>query len=343
MKTTRQTIEGMALVFDPAAAADLAASIQFDVSGQEPGVYHLDIADGACRFGLGPAAEPTLTVATPSEVWEQISAGELSGRDALLDGLYEVEGDASLLMRMDRLFGRAPEEAIVAPATRRRPGPIALSGSRWLTVAFIPWLVLWFGSLFGLDTWTGVRIAFAASAVLAAYHASFGRATWFEIGSALFLGLGAAVSLTGMGRAALTGWGGAADSLVLGIIWLFSLLHAPSPLTAEYSRWDHAEALSGNSTFLHVNRVLTFMWGCVFVVMGSLAVAALQWPETAGALAFLRFSLLVPAIAATIRLPRIASRLRIDNIDGWRKRARLAAVAGVVVAISALVTAAVTF
>ena len=90
MRTTRQTIEGMALVFDPNEAGDLLASIQFDVSGAEPGVYHLDISGGDCLFGLGPSTQPTLTVATPSEVWEQISSGEVSGRDALADGLYEA-------------------------------------------------------------------------------------------------------------------------------------------------------------------------------------------------------------------------------------------------------------
>lgn len=343
MKTTRQTIEGMALVFDPSAAGDLSASIQFDVSGAEPGVYHLDISDGDCRFGLGPAAEPTLTVATPSEVWEQISSGEVSGREALLEGLYEVRGDASLLMQMDQLFSRTPEEAIAAPETRRRAGPVALKGSRWLTVTFVPWLFLWVGPQLGLDISAGLRIAFPLAAILAAYHAVCDRATWFEIGSALFLGMGATASLTLTGRTALAGWGGAADSLALGIIWLSSLLHAPNPLTAEYSRWDHAEILSGNSTFLHVNRMLTFLWGAVFVVMGSLSVAALQWPGVAGTLGLARFLLLIPAIAATIRLPRIASRLRIENMDGWRRRTRLAALAGVFIAVSALVTAVASF
>ena len=119
MRTARQAIEGMALVFDGEAAGDLAASIQFDVSGAEPGVYHLDIVDGDCQFGVGPAPAPTLAIATPSEVWERVSSGELSGREALTDGLYQVRGDASLLMRMDQLFGRAPEEAVAAPATRR--------------------------------------------------------------------------------------------------------------------------------------------------------------------------------------------------------------------------------
>ncbi len=343
MRTARQAIEGMTLVFDGEAAGDLAASIQFDVSGTEPGVYHLDIADGGCQFGVGPASAPTLTIATPSEVWERVSSGELSGREALTDGLYQVRGDASLLMRMDRLFGRSPEEAVAAPATRRRPGPLHLRGSRWLTVAFIPWLVLWFGPLFGFDISAGLRVAFLLAAALAAYHALAGRPTWFELGSALFLGLGAVVSMTEGGRVALAGWGGAADSLALGIIWLTSLLHSRSPLTAEYSRWDHAASLAANSTFMHVNRVLTFLWGAVFVTMGSLAVAALYWPEAATTLGFTRFLLLVPAILTTAVLPRQAARLRIENVDGWRRRTRLAAIAGDFVAIAVLVTAMVKF
>jgi len=343
MKTTRQTIEGMALVFDPVAAGDLSASIQFDVSGAQPGVYHLDISDGDCVFGLGPSASPALTVATPSEVWERISSGEVSGRDALAQGLYEVQGDASLLMRMDRLFSRAPEEAIAAPATRRRPGPLSLKGSRWLTVAFVPWAFLWFGPLFGLDISAALRIAFPLAAALAAYHTVCGRATWFEIGSTLFLGLGGVATLTPGGRTALAGWGGAADTLALGVIWLSSLLHAPNPLTAEYSRWDHAQSLSANSTFLHVNLMLTFLWGGVFVVMGSLSVAGLQWPKASGELGFVRVLLPVPAIIATIRLPRVASRLRIENMEGWCKRTRLAALVGIFIAVSAFVTAAVSF
>jgi hypothetical protein len=341
MRTMRQTIEGMALVFDPGAAGDLSARIQFDVSGAEPGVYHLDISDGRCVFGLGPAGEPTLTVATPSEVWQQISSGKISGQDALEEGLYEVGGDASLLMRMDQLFSRAPEEAIAAPAARRRPGPIALNGSRWLTVAFVPWFFLWFGPLFGLDTAAALRVAFPLAAALAAYHAVAGRATWFETGSALFLGLSAVASLTPDGRTELAVWGGAADTLALGVIWLASLLHAPRPLTADYSRWDHAETLTVNSTFMHVNRTLTFLWGVVFVVMGSLSVAALQWPEAAGRLGVVRVLLPIPAIILTIRLPRMASRLRIEDVDGWSRRMRLAALVGVFVAAGALVTAVV--
>jgi hypothetical protein len=37
----RQTLEGMPLFFNPAAAGGMQADIQFNAGGQEPGIYHL--------------------------------------------------------------------------------------------------------------------------------------------------------------------------------------------------------------------------------------------------------------------------------------------------------------
>src|SRR3989441_1728504 len=48
-------IMGMPLVFDRKAARDTRASIQFRVSGSEPGDYYLDIARGRCRSFEGVA------------------------------------------------------------------------------------------------------------------------------------------------------------------------------------------------------------------------------------------------------------------------------------------------
>ncbi len=42
----RQAFEGMALTFAPEAAGDLEAAIQFQVSGEGGGGWHLDIAKG---------------------------------------------------------------------------------------------------------------------------------------------------------------------------------------------------------------------------------------------------------------------------------------------------------
>ena len=100
----RQTIEGMPLFFNPSAAGDLKATMQFDVNGKEPGTYHLKIDSGCCTFHRGACANPTLTIKTPSEVWLRISTKEISGQDALFQGLYTAEGDTRLLLKFDSIF-----------------------------------------------------------------------------------------------------------------------------------------------------------------------------------------------------------------------------------------------
>ena len=84
----RQMLEGMTLSFDAVAAGDIDATLQFNVTGAEPGTYHLHIAESDCTFHLGAAEDPTLTITTPSDVWLKISRGELDAQDALMQGLY---------------------------------------------------------------------------------------------------------------------------------------------------------------------------------------------------------------------------------------------------------------
>ena len=86
------------------AAGDLTAEIQFVVSGEEPGTYHLHISTGACSFHEGEATSPSLTIKTPSEVWLAISRGEMDGQSAFMTQKYTVEGDFTLLMKLDSLF-----------------------------------------------------------------------------------------------------------------------------------------------------------------------------------------------------------------------------------------------
>ena len=107
LQDIRMLLKGMALSLNPKAAGDLKAVIQFEVSGEQPGNWYLSIADGTCAYNDGIAAEPTVTIATPSEVWIAISNGELDGQQAFMEGKYAVRGDVSLLMRMKRLFAPA--------------------------------------------------------------------------------------------------------------------------------------------------------------------------------------------------------------------------------------------
>ena len=107
-RTVAQAIEGMALTFDPEKGGDLEAVIQFHVSGDGGGEWRLDIANSQCRCERGVAAEPTLTITTPADVWLAIARGEMSGAKALMTGKYKARGKIGLLLRMDKLFSRQP-------------------------------------------------------------------------------------------------------------------------------------------------------------------------------------------------------------------------------------------
>jgi putative sterol carrier protein/putative NADPH-quinone reductase len=104
-KDIRLTLGGMALGFNPEAAGGLHATIQFDISGGQPGHWYFEIKDGSCSFKEGKVDNPTLIIHSPSEIWVAISFGELEGAQAFMQKKYTAEGDFSLLMRLKTLFG----------------------------------------------------------------------------------------------------------------------------------------------------------------------------------------------------------------------------------------------
>ncbi|HEV7735166.1 MAG TPA: SCP2 sterol-binding domain-containing protein [Candidatus Binatia bacterium] len=95
-------IMAMPLIFDRRAAGDAAATIQFQVT--DSGNYWLEIARGRCKSFEGTTSAPNLTVRTPDAVWTRISHGELDGGQALMEGLYTVEGDFLLLAKLTEWF-----------------------------------------------------------------------------------------------------------------------------------------------------------------------------------------------------------------------------------------------
>jgi len=109
-----QAIEGMALSLNPDEAKDLTAVIQFKITGESAGEYYLTVADGKCDFNIGLAAEPSLTITTPADVWLKIARKEMNGAMALMTGKYKANGQMGLLMKMDNLFSRQPTEAELA-------------------------------------------------------------------------------------------------------------------------------------------------------------------------------------------------------------------------------------
>lgn len=104
INSAKELIAGMPMAFNAAAAGDLKAVIQFEVSGDEEFTAHLSIADGACTHSDGPAESPDLVVKTPADVWLGIAKGQINGQAAFMGGQFTAQGNMGLLLQMNSLF-----------------------------------------------------------------------------------------------------------------------------------------------------------------------------------------------------------------------------------------------
>jgi multimeric flavodoxin WrbA len=96
----------MPMGFNPEAAGETSATIQFNFSGEMEGPCHLVIKDGRCESFEGTADGPDLNIDTPFEVWMDIMTGKADGQQMFMAQKYKVMGDLSLLMRVGELFGK---------------------------------------------------------------------------------------------------------------------------------------------------------------------------------------------------------------------------------------------
>lgn len=303
-RTCREAVLGMAAVFNPAAAGDLRADIQFVVSGDEPGNYVLRIRDGRCTAHEGTFAQPTLTVHTPADVWLKIARKELSGQAAYVKGLYRVEGDFSLLLRLGDLFSgpegpKTPPPPVTVPPEEEtvQRGPIRLPGMAWLTVAFVPWIVHWATrDIPGVSPWVSLGVPFLLGALIWGYRRLFARPTWMETGTPLYFALAGLAAL--LGSRFFTDYGDILGYLALAAMWLGTLA-AERPLTAEYSKWSYPPALWNLPVFLRTNAIITTVWGWVYLLMAVLALMGHARPEQALLWVIARNLLLIPAFAFT--------------------------------------------
>jgi putative sterol carrier protein len=359
----RQTIEGMPLVFQAGAAGDLKADIQFHATGREPGIYHLRIDSGRCVFRKGPSPHPALVIKTPSEVWLRIAAGEISGRDALFQGLYTVEGDIGLLLRFDSLFAQPADFSVVdasgpsgglfgifrrkqeeltdtAPAGKRPAGPVPISGMGWMSLLYIPWTLYWvLFDIRGMNPSIGAALPLALMTVIVGYRIVFNRPAWTEIACWLFF-LFAYYEVAIARDTGFITWASIFGTLFMAALWLISLTPlAPMPFSAEYSKWGFIRRLWVNSQFLEPNMAISLVWGWTFVIGAGFGIAVRIVPRYALFLTLARYALMIPAFIFTGAYQKKAQLRQFADID--RRMARQRLLAGFGLAAAALMFAAI--
>ncbi len=101
VKEVFEKVEGF---FNTTAAQGLDAVFQFDITGDEGGIWNVIVKDGICQAQEGTHDAPTVTLTMSAEDWLAMVNKELNPMQAFMSGQLSVSGDIMLAQRIPELF-----------------------------------------------------------------------------------------------------------------------------------------------------------------------------------------------------------------------------------------------
>jgi putative sterol carrier protein len=102
--TVAETFQTMTTLFNPAAASDMNKTFQWNISGDEAGVYALKIENGTCELVTGGVEKPDVTFTLKDQDWLSMAEGKLDPQSAFFSGKLKVTGDIGLALRVPQIF-----------------------------------------------------------------------------------------------------------------------------------------------------------------------------------------------------------------------------------------------
>ena len=103
-QTVKELFEAMPYGLNTKKSEGLDVVIQFRLDGEEEIDGYLTINNNECTYNSGLYNKPTTTIISDSKLWLDISNGDVSGDEALINNRYTVEGDAGILLKLSDLF-----------------------------------------------------------------------------------------------------------------------------------------------------------------------------------------------------------------------------------------------
>jgi len=102
--TIGELFETMPARFDPAAAADVTKTLQWNITGDEAGVWAFQIVNGIGQLISGGVEKPDTTFTTSAKTWTAIAEGKQEAMKAFMTGKLKVDGDMMLAMKVPQFF-----------------------------------------------------------------------------------------------------------------------------------------------------------------------------------------------------------------------------------------------
>ena len=90
----------------PEKANGINAMIQFDLSGDNGGLYWVKVANGTAESGNGAADNPTMTLKSTADDWYAVSTGKMNAMQAFMSGKIKIQCDMSISMKMQTMFAQ---------------------------------------------------------------------------------------------------------------------------------------------------------------------------------------------------------------------------------------------
>ena len=102
--TMAELFEAMLARLNTAAATKVNKTIQWNITGDDPGVWAIQINDGAARLIPDGVEKPDVTFTVSSTDWLTIAEGKLNAMNAFMTGKLKIAGDMGLAMKVPQLL-----------------------------------------------------------------------------------------------------------------------------------------------------------------------------------------------------------------------------------------------
>ncbi len=201
----------------------------------------------------------TTRIETPITLWRSIGAGEIRGEEALMKQLYKVKGDFGLMLEWDKCFGSGDDHreigAVEGGGQIQKPCKKTHMG-----ILLAPWIVFWAAA--PADGYLGALICLAACALTPLVFYRHQKTVYDYLTGAL--AAGCSIGLLGGVPVRLAV---PVSYFAFGCMWAGSCF-GKIPLTAWYSMNGYGgEKALENPLFIKTNRILTLMWGILYLLM----------------------------------------------------------------------------
>ncbi len=220
--------------------------------------YQILLGKDGSHVYTDKSLKATTRIETPVTVWRSIAAGKIRGDEAMMQGLYQVEGDFNLMLRWDTYFGgsQSQEQEAAVPSAQKKTN---------MNVMLLPWIALWITA--AIDRHWGCLITISVCALLPLIFYQNKKTIYDILSNALVTGISVMI-LAGVTHKTML----PLSYLAFGTMWLASCPGRRVPLTANYSMNDYGgEAALRNMLFLKTNRILTMLWGLLYLFQAVFA------------------------------------------------------------------------